>query len=352
MDNLDRIMPDNPDEKRNRPLVLVTGATGTLGRVLVSQLLKNNYRVRALVRKISKKSIDTNDIEIFYGDITDQPSLEAAFDKVDYVVHAAADTLSTSFEKDVSTISGTKNIVLLCKKYKLKKLIYISTCNVYGVADYPSGYKIDEDSPLEQFPEKRGSYTNTKLIAETLIQEEIKSGNINAVCLRPGTYFGVGTDYFTALIGFSVKNRLFITIGHKNLRLPLVCTENVADAIVLMLENSKCNGNTYNIIDNNPVTKDQYIKLFIKNIFPGAGYIHVPFWLLYSLIIIQERIFSLLGIRPILTKYRYLSSQNNVVYLSDKIHKELLWNAPYEISDMMNKIIVDNKIKKNKGLVN
>ncbi len=117
--------------------IVVTGATGFLGRSVVKMLVAKGYRVCALARKQSNvELLKELGVEIYYGDIGDRDSIESAFHNIDFVVHAAADTAGDKEGGDKNTIQGTQNIVDLCRQYSVKKLIYISSCSVYGVVDY------------------------------------------------------------------------------------------------------------------------------------------------------------------------------------------------------------------------
>ncbi len=76
--------------------VLVTGASGFLGGKLCHALLRRGHSVRALVRRTSDLSslppptTDGGALEIVYGDVTDYPSLLAAFSGCHVIFHAAA----------------------------------------------------------------------------------------------------------------------------------------------------------------------------------------------------------------------------------------------------------------------
>lgn len=344
------LIPDYKNKYNEAPRVLVTGSTGMLGKELCAHLLIKNFKVRALVRKLSSISNMPGNIELFYGDVADMISLDQAFNNIDYVVHAAADTIATNIYDDVTTITGTKNIVELCKKYSIKNLIYISTCNVYASANYESGYKVDENSPLENAPELRGSYTYTKLGAESIIQNEIASGNINAISIRPGTYLSQNGEYLSPMIGFSFNKRLFITIGHRDQVLPIVCIENVVSAIIYLLENGVGDGNTYNLIDSDTVTKEQYIETFIKKLYTKSIWIHIPYHLMYFTIAVQEYITKMLGVTPIITRYRFKASQNNIIYSSDKIRTKSAWSPPCKLRDVMRRIVDRANLKERKGI--
>lgn len=173
--------------------MLVTGATGFLGQRLVEVLIESGYWVRGLDRRLSGiQRINATGAEVVYGDIGDAASLQSAFKDIDVVVHAAADTSGIEEETRRTTIEGTKNVLDLCEVFGIKKLIHISSLNVYGTAGYRDNDVLTEESSLEPYPEKRGFYTLGKVEAEKMVKEAIKKGAFSIVCLRPGTIFGPG----------------------------------------------------------------------------------------------------------------------------------------------------------------
>jgi len=203
--------------------VLVTGASGMLGSRTVAILSERGCTVRALVRKTSRTDhLRLPNVTIFYGDVVEASSMSAAFDGVDYVIHAAADTSGSEEKGKRITVQGTRNILNLCRTFKVKKLVYISSCNVYGVTDYQLNQLVNEDSPLERFPEKRGAYSASKLAAEEHVIREMKAGSYPIVILRPGTIYGPGGELFTPMLGFSLFHKIFIVIGNGKFELPLI----------------------------------------------------------------------------------------------------------------------------------
>ena len=118
----------------------------------------------------------------------------------------------------------------MSKKYNIDKLIYISSCSVYGVSELRKDQVVDENAPLERHPEKRGFYSEAKLKAEKLLLDTAKEENVPFVCLRPGTIFGHGGEVYTSMMGFSMGNKLFVIIGNGQICIPLVYIDNLVDA--------------------------------------------------------------------------------------------------------------------------
>ncbi len=320
--------------------VLVTGSTGFLGSCLVEHLIAKKFRIRAFVRESSNlENLKRLGVEISIGDIADLASLRTACRGIDYVIHAAADTIGSARGGKRNTILGTKNIVAVCKEYSVKKLVYVSSCSVYGVADYNKGETITEKSSLEIKPDARGAYSNAKFLAEKVILEAIEEKLISIVCLRPGTIYGPKGKIFTPMMGFSYKTRLFFTIGNGQFVLPLVYIDNVADAIIKALEKEESTGKIYNIIDPYQITKKQYNLRLVKKIFPNAKFFYIPYFLLYILVFIQEILFKLINKKPLLTRYRLKSSQKVVLYSGKKIHEELGWTPPVSLDKALDNCI-------------
>ena len=324
--------------------VLVTGASGFLGSRTVAILSEQNFRVNALVRKTSRTDhLRMPNVTIFHGDVSKAESLKSAFEGAEYVIHTAADTGGSKEGGKLSTIQGTINILALCEQYKVKKLLYISTCNVYGIADYGNGQLVTEESPLERFPERRGPYTHAKLTAENLVTDAMKQGKLPIICLRPGTIYGPGGNIYSPMIGFSLGNKFFAVIGDGRFVLPLVYLDNLVEAILVAMKKSNCTNKIYNVVDPVKVTKIEYMEKVVKKLYPDSHMIYIPFTILKMIVYFQEELFEAMKRKPFLTRYRLVSSQKTVIYDSSKIRKDLDWNPPVSHEDAFDSLIAYEK---------
>jgi predicted dehydrogenase/nucleoside-diphosphate-sugar epimerase len=339
--------PKVPIENTGKPRVLVTGATGFLGRRLVEVLAQRGYPVRSLARKLSNvKPLEKLSTEIHYGDVADMESLHAAAQDVDVIVHAAADTAGNEDDGRISTLLGTQNILDLGRGEGIKKIIYISSCSVYGVADYKKGQLVDETASLERYPEKRGPYSNAKYKAEQLVLDATQKDNLPIVCLRPATIFGPGGELYTPMMGFSVGTKVFATIGPGDFELPLVYIDNLVDAIIVAIEKEESTGQVFNVVEPKGLTKKDYIDDILKKLYPRATNFYIPYWFLYSAVWGQEILTWLLRRKPFLTRYRLTSSQRKIRYDSSKIQDKLDWKPPCSLDEATAKIAQYEKTRR------
>jgi 2-alkyl-3-oxoalkanoate reductase len=340
--NFDPVAQPARTGERSRPLVLITGGTGFVGRRLVEVIAGKGFAVRVLARKLSRiEAARQAGAEIYFGDVADISSMEAAFQGVQYVIHAAADTKGDEEEGRLSTIQGTRNILDLCSRNGVRQLIYISSCNVYEVAGYRKWQKVNENAALERNPEQRGAYTLAKLEAEKLVTSAMATSSFPIVCLRPGMIYGPGGEIFTPMMGFAVGARLFAVIGNGEFVLPLVYLDNLAEAVIAAME--KGAGGIYNVVDPTPVTKKDYMQRLVKRAHPRARTLYIPYSFIYFAVFMQEKVLQWLGKPPFLTRYRLASSQKPIIYDASKLKVDLEWQPPVPVQTAFARMIASRQ---------
>jgi dihydroflavonol-4-reductase len=183
-------------------MVLVTGGTGLVGAHLLLHLIENGENVRAIYRKLetiqktknlfsyNKKENLFEKIDWLHADILDIPSLEIAFENVEFVYHCAA---CISFDPKDETIirktniEGTANIVNFCLAKNVHKLCFISSIAALG--DLKENEKIITEE-TEWNPEKSHSdYAISKFGAEMEIWRGQQEG-LNSIIVNPGVILG------------------------------------------------------------------------------------------------------------------------------------------------------------------
>lgn len=189
-------------------MILVTGGTGLVGAHLLLHLIESrsigSNKVRAIYREFKsiektkslfslyKKNSLFDAIEWVQADIVDIPSLEHAFQGIDYVYHCAAIISFDPKEEDLvrkTNIEGTANIVNFCLDKGIKKLCYISSTAALG--DLAAHQTIITEE-TEWNPEKPHSdYAISKFGAEMEIWRGQQEG-LDVIIVNPGIIIGPG----------------------------------------------------------------------------------------------------------------------------------------------------------------
>ncbi|MBI4702439.1 MAG: NAD-dependent epimerase/dehydratase family protein [Deltaproteobacteria bacterium] len=166
--------------------VIVTGASGFLGSHVAELLCAGGQDVRALVRRSSDTSFlrTLNRVELVYGAVEDRPSVEAAVQGVDAVVHAAALVKARSSEEFVAVnVEGTRNVLdaVPARAPGLRRFVLVSSLAAVGPS--PDGRPVD---PAQAAPVTR--YGRSKLEAERVVTA--RAQDVPVVILRPSMIYG------------------------------------------------------------------------------------------------------------------------------------------------------------------
>ncbi len=256
--------------------ILVTGATGFLGRYVVAELLRHAHQVRVVVRSAPDKTRFSwhshPAVEWVSLDLEKSDGLVAALQGIDAVIHLAAAKGGDFQMQLTSTVTATENLLHAMKLAGVMRLVVISTFSVYDYLHLQPGSTIDENSPIEPRPIDRDGYAQTKLIQEQRVREfEQQGGQVTVI--RPGMIYGRDA-LWNACLGAKAGDRLWLRIG-ANATLPLTYVENCAEAIVNAIEPPAI-GQTLNVVDDNLPTQTGYAKQLLSRMSATPRTVLIP----------------------------------------------------------------------------
>jgi len=312
-------------QSEGRAKVLVTGATGLIGRHLVRQLLQEGDSVRIFVRRQPPADFmnDAN-IEVFLGDLGDPAAVDRAVAGTDIVYHLGAAMKGSAHDHERGTVCGTQNIVDSVLRHGVQRLVYVSSLSCLYAAAPDRGAVVTEDWPLEPFPTKRGAYTQAKTEAEKIVCDAVRHRHLRAVLLRPGRVFGPGMTILTTEVARRIGN-FFVILGNGTHELPLVYVEDVVNAIVLAAENSEFDGSVFHIVDRTRITQNQLVGDYILKNGKTAKVIHLPVAILYTLAAGLEVLSKVLNRSAPLSIYRVRSALARLQFDCSRAEKEIGW---------------------------
>ncbi|NNK81765.1 MAG: NAD-dependent epimerase/dehydratase family protein [Flavobacteriaceae bacterium] len=221
---------------KSKSRIFITGANGLLATNTIIQLLSQGYIVRGLLRDINKYvGPKHKNLELIKGDILNKNKLIRDIKNCDYAVHIAAltDQNRTEYiDYEQTNVNGTKNVAFACKINKVKKLVYVSTANVFGHGNKSN--LGNEDMSMKE-PFTSSYYAVSKLRAQEFIKTYSKDLEVSIInpTFMIGPYDVKPSSGKIIVMG--LKNSIvFCPPGGKN----FVSVSDVSKAIIKSLKKS------------------------------------------------------------------------------------------------------------------
>ena len=262
--------------------VLVTGAAGYVGSVLVRQLLKRGYDVRGVDKLLfgGESLVDVfsdPNFSFIRGDIRDKNCIHKCLENVEAVLHLAAIVGDPACSKQPDLARETnweasKLLYDMCvENVNIKRFVFASTCSNYGKMD--DGRHVSEDSPLYPL----SLYAELKVGFEKYLLESKTRADFIPTALRFGTVYGL-----SARMRFDLTVNEFVrelTLG-KALQVygpqfwrPYIHIDDAARAYIHVLESntSKVNHNIFNVGATDENYQKEMLITEMKKVIPDAN---------------------------------------------------------------------------------
>ena len=303
-------------------MVIVTGATGHIGNVLVRELLARGAVVRALVLPDDDKHPLTGlDIETVHGDVTDPVSLKSAFAGAELVFHLAGIVtimpgMASVLER--VNVGGMRNVIAACRASGVRRLVY--TSSIHAIAEPPHGTVIDESQPFD--PDRvLGDYARSKARATLLLLDEVRKGGLDAVICCPTGVIGPW-DYGISNIGQLI---LDFASGHLKSYVSgaydFVDVRDVARGLILAADKGQP-GRHY-IFSGAQVQVPELMEELARDIgYPAPSY-QIPTVIARTAGILASVYYRLLRRKPVFTAYSIDVLRSNSLVSSARAREEL-----------------------------
>ena len=303
-------------------MIVVTGATGHVGNVLIRELLTRGHAVRALVLPEDDiRPLSELNIEIVTGDITDKSSLETAFEGANTVFHLAGIITIMPGMKDVLgkvNIEGVRNVAAVCRSTGVHRLIY--TSSIHAIAEPPHGTPIDESHPFKS-EGAVGDYAWSKACASLLLLDEARKGGLDVVICCPTGVIGP-YDYNVSNIGQLILDfdsghlKSFVSGAYD-----FVDVRDVANGLILAAEKGE-NGRHY-ILSGSQVSVLELLQELALNIGKPAPTYQIPALLARSAGVLASVYYRLVRRKPVFTAYSIDVLASNSLVSSARAREEL-----------------------------
>jgi len=318
----------------NRMQVLVTGATGFVGRHLCQYLLQQGYQVKAVGRQEILPFTDPHLIYYCIENIDIHTNWQPILEGVDVIVHLAS-RVHVMQDKGMQALAlyqavnvkGTQQLARAALQSDVKRFIYVSTIKVNGEKTIGMPFRAEEQ------PRPLDAYSLSKLQAEQILQEEARRSGMDWVIIRPPLIYGSGVKgNFKRLLQLA-KSRLPLPLYSVRNRRSFVYVYNLCSFIECCLTHPHAPREVFLVSDNHDLSTPELIRLLRKSLGKHSGLFPFPVSFL-------KLLGSITGKRRLID--RMLDSlQVNI----EKSTRLLNWQPPFSVEQALTAMWEDSLIK-------
>jgi len=232
--------------------VLVTGASGFIGRPLVRGLLASGHTVRALIRRAGERELLPG-AQIEVGDLRDSGAVERAARGMDGVVHLAwATGVARESAARAVNVEGTRRLLDAARLHDARRFVFVSS--------------------ISAARERMGPYGRTKLEAERMVA----SSDLDWVILRPSLVYGPGPAGLFARLERSLRGAIVPIVGDGSIALDPIHVDDVCAVIEQCLVRADSKGKRYDLLGPERVTFRELLVRLAAAIDARPRFVTIP----------------------------------------------------------------------------
>ncbi len=240
--------------------VVVTGASGFVGRALLAELAIRGFDPVGIYR--SKPATGTPETKTYVvGDIDDRTDWTEALAGADAVVHCAArvhvmnDTSAdplAEFRK--VNVDATRNLALQAIEAGIKRFVFISSIKVNGeTTDGRSAFTASDS------PEPSDPYGQSKFEAEAVLRQLADEHGLQVTIIRPVLVYGPGVRANFRNIATLVAKGVPLPLGAIHNKRSLVALDNLVDLIITCIQHPRAPGETFLVSDGRDLSTSELL---------------------------------------------------------------------------------------------
>jgi NADH dehydrogenase len=233
--------------------VLVTGASGFIGRALTGHLLARGHRVRALVRRPGEGGVPAT-AEAVVGDLVDHLSLDHAAAGVDAVVHLACATgVAREALVRAVNVDGTRALVEAARRHGARRFVFVSS--------------------ISAVRRHMGPYGRTKREGEALVA----ASGLDWVVVRPSLVYGPGDEGLFARLAHMLRSAPILpVVGDGRLPLDPLEIHDLCPVLEQCLGRPEVVGRTYDLLGPERLSFDQLLLRLSASLGVRPRLLHIP----------------------------------------------------------------------------
>ncbi len=227
-----------------KPVVFLTGASGYVGRHVVSLLTSSGWAVRALTRRRDPAPAG-KDLSWVTGDLADVDCFVRALEGCAAVVHCARANHDNATEWSTLDVEGTLALRAAAGQMGVQRFIHVSTISVY---ELPTDGLVDETGP---YTTRDDAYSQSKVAIERALLAQTDGPELGI--LQPGCVYGSSGGWWTGTVLELMRRGMLLVPDHGRGIANLIHVQDLADAVRAALTVGRIDGR-FIITDGRPIT--------------------------------------------------------------------------------------------------
>ena len=302
--------------------ILVTGASGFVGRRLCSNLIEQGHEVIAVVRQQTSVIFENHESlrVVIIDNINAETDWRDVLDSAEVVVHLAArvhvmnETLADAWKAYRKiNVGGTERLARAAAIAKVKLFVFLSSIKVNG--------EVTQDQPFssQSAVNPQDPYAVSKWEAEQVLQRISDETGMEVVILRPPLVYGPGVKANYLCLLHWIDRGIPLPLASVDNRRSMIYLGNLVDAMIACIQNPLAVGKTYLISDGEDVSTPDLIRQI-------ANSMHKPDYLWRCPEVILR------GVARLAAKSSELDRLLSSLQVdSSKIREDLHWVPPYSL---------------------
>ncbi|MGR3813640.1 MAG: NAD-dependent epimerase/dehydratase family protein [Cognatishimia activa] len=257
--------PKPKRQRKPKPTVLVVGGTGFIGRALTRKLVSEGKDVRVLSRGKSGPFADiAKHVELYSASLHDPEALAGAMEGIEAVYHLGKSLDGTWEECLKNDVGVTLNLARAAMAADVNRFVYTGTIASYDMSDPAT--VITESTGFGEDMSDRNLYARSKAKCEEELLKLHDAEGLPLVIARPGIVVGKGGPLQHWGIGRWHGAGAVRIWGPGTNILPFVLIDDVADALVTMMDHDKAVGQSFNLIGDPMLSGRDYFAAIHKQL--------------------------------------------------------------------------------------
>lgn len=297
-------------------LVLVTGATGFVGRVLCERLMHEGARVRGMARKAAGGPWhEFVEVDLAGEWMHGLAGVDTVFHLASKV-HALRELRGETQDYQRTNVTGTERLVAAALEHKISRFVYFSSVKAMGEGGDAC---LDESTP----PRPQTPYGRSKLDAERAVLAASEAKRIHAAVLRLPPVYGPGSKGNLHDMLVAVARRRFPPIAECNNKRSFVHVQDVVRAALMVSRAPAASGEVYIVSDDQSYSTREIYELMCESLDRRVPRWTMPMWVLGSVAYVGDAVGRLRGRRFILDSDKLEKLTGSAWYSAAKIEKAL-----------------------------